>query len=291
MAIMAWPGGKDGAGVAQQLINEIPPHKVFVSAFLGDCAILRRKRPASANIGIDLDRANVERWANRPPIAPLQLFCCSSIEWLRHRFGCYQVAEIGVSVRAAECGGEVLGDACGAENGGDRRRNLAGLKDHATAALSGDLVGNVAASSGSQSTDAEAFVYADPPYMLSSRRSKGRLYEHELTDDQHVELLTTLKMLPCNVMVSHYPCDLYDRALAGWRSFTFTVQTRGGAKATEKVWCNYPQPAVLHDPRYLGRNKRQRERIRRRVRNWSQGLARMHPLERQAILDAIKEQP
>jgi DNA adenine methylase len=48
---MVYYGGKDGAGVAQRLINQIPPHRVFVSAFLGDCAVLRRIRPAELTIG------------------------------------------------------------------------------------------------------------------------------------------------------------------------------------------------------------------------------------------------
>src|SRR3954451_2058388 len=67
---MAWPGGKDGSGVVQRLINQIPPHDVFVSAFLGDCAILRKKLPAKLSIGIDLDRANIERWAKWQAGAP-----------------------------------------------------------------------------------------------------------------------------------------------------------------------------------------------------------------------------
>ena len=58
--------------------------------------------------------------------------------------------------------------------------------------------------------------------------------------------------------------------------------------ATEQVWCNYPRPAELHDARFVGGDKRERaERVRRRVRNWVDGLARMMPAERQAVLDAI----
>jgi DNA adenine methylase len=92
---MAWPGGKDGAGVYQRLINQIPPHDVFISAFLGDCAIMRRKLPAAVSIGIDRDRENIERWTRDRSIAGLQLYCCCGIEWLRHAFGLYQVGHEG----------------------------------------------------------------------------------------------------------------------------------------------------------------------------------------------------
>jgi DNA adenine methylase len=90
-------------------------------------------------------------------------------------------------------------------------------------------------------------------------------------------------------MISHYPHQLYDHCLRGWRTFTFSSQTRGGGKkAIEQVWCNYDEPAELHDARFVGGNKRERERVRRRVRNWVDGLGRMQPAERQAILDAIE---
>ena len=55
-------GGKGGSGVYQAIINQIPPHNAFVSGFLGHCAILRMKRPASLNIGIDISSRVVSAW-------------------------------------------------------------------------------------------------------------------------------------------------------------------------------------------------------------------------------------
>jgi DNA adenine methylase len=52
---MAYPGGKSGAGVYQAVINLMPPHSVYIEPFLGGGALIRRKRPASLNIGIDRD--------------------------------------------------------------------------------------------------------------------------------------------------------------------------------------------------------------------------------------------
>lgn len=53
---MNYPGGKNGAGTYQTIINQMPPHAVYVEAFLGSGAILRHKLPApEANIGIDVD--------------------------------------------------------------------------------------------------------------------------------------------------------------------------------------------------------------------------------------------
>jgi len=50
---MTYPGGKNGAGVYQRIINYIPPHQTYIEGFLGSGAILRQKRPARINIAID----------------------------------------------------------------------------------------------------------------------------------------------------------------------------------------------------------------------------------------------
>jgi DNA adenine methylase len=52
---MAYPGGKNGSGVYQTIINLMPPHEVYIEPFLGAGAVMRLKRPAARNIGIDLD--------------------------------------------------------------------------------------------------------------------------------------------------------------------------------------------------------------------------------------------
>lgn len=52
---MTYPGGKAGAGVYQAIINQIPPHRVYVEPFAGGAAILRHKRPAACSIAIDRD--------------------------------------------------------------------------------------------------------------------------------------------------------------------------------------------------------------------------------------------
>lgn len=65
---MAYNGGKAGAGVAQRIINLMPPHEVYVEPFLGAGAVLKAKRPAAENVGIELDpQVIAERWTDPPP--------------------------------------------------------------------------------------------------------------------------------------------------------------------------------------------------------------------------------
>lgn len=62
--VMAYPGGKNGAGVYQTIINLMPPHRVYIEPFLGGGAILRLKKPAAVNIGIDVDAGVLARFSD-----------------------------------------------------------------------------------------------------------------------------------------------------------------------------------------------------------------------------------
>lgn len=58
--------------------------------------------------------------------------------------------------------------------------------------------------------------YVDPPYPLSTRgsaRGVRQKYAQELTDDDHRRLAGVLHDLQGMVVLSGYPCDLYDREL------------------------------------------------------------------------------
>jgi hypothetical protein len=89
------------------------------------------------------------------------------------------------------------------------------------------------------------------------------------------------------VMISGYYSDLYAQTLEGWRTVQYTSQTRSGRTAIEWVWLNFPPPLELHDYRYLGRDFRERERIKRKIKRWKSRLSKMPDLERHAMLAAI----
>lgn len=265
-----YPGGKDGSGVWQRLVNEIPQHRVFVSPFLGDCAVMRHIRRAELSVGIDLDSVALSRFrAAWPSVGGgrLELHRCSGWEWLAYAFDRYEYWAAGV--------------------GGGTRCKLLGSTEAAPVDAAGDD-GPVVARFGVPA--ALVFVYADPPYLAASRRSSKRVYRCEMSEDDHWNWLGVACDLRCPVMISHYPCDLYDERLADWRSFEFLAGTRRGA-ALEKVWMNYPEPELLHDSRWLGRDKREREKFRRRRRTLVRKLAPLSARERQSVLEALAEVP
>lgn len=135
----------------------------------------------------------------------------------------------------------------------------------------------------------DALIYLDPPYIISERRSKKALYECELTDEQHVELLTKLKECRCHVAISHYRCDLYDATLTGWYRIDMIVYYHG-KKVTESLYMNYPPEGELHETTFVGKNKTDRQRIKRKAQRWVNMLLDMPPQERQHILNEISRQ-
>jgi hypothetical protein len=127
-------------------------------------------------------------------------------------------------------------------------------------------------------------VYCDPPY-LQGTRSSGRRYRFDYEEQDHLELLSLLKRLPCPVILSGYPSALYDQALRGWQSLELQVMNQGGVR-TEKVWFNF-RPDRVHWARYTGKNHTDRQRIKRKAENWGRRYRALPPGERLAVLAAL----
>ncbi len=313
---MPYPGGKSGSGVYQRIITLMPPHQRYFEPFLGGGAIFQRKRPAAVNIGIELDPAIVARWA-LPSESAAKAFAVGS-------GGAAGPVFLAASAVVVESGGErrhvslelaASAGAVGSGGAGDR----GGTVPLEVAAQpggdggSGDIpcgdTGSAVARSGGVDSGGGArweiwradgidvlrnyrfrpddLVYCDPPYLMGTR-SSGRLYGCEMTDDQHRALLKIVKRLPCMVIISGYWSEMYGRQLAAWRHIEFDAMTRGGM-ATEHLWLNFPAAVELHDYRYLGKNRREREQLKRQKARWVQRLGRMDDLKRGALLSAIQE--
>lgn len=221
---MTYRGGKNGSGVYQTIINLIPQHDTYIEAFLGSGTIMRMKRLASRNIGIDNDQEALKAFT--------------------------------------------------AQNGGTPGITL----------LNEDAFGFLER----HPFTGREFIYCDPPYIHSTRTTLN-MYRDELADSDHERLLSLLKSLPCMVMISCYENDLYSELLDGWNKTSFMAMTRSGKQATEWLWYNYPDPVVLHDYKYLGKDYRERERIKRKKQRWIKKLQEMPLLERQALLSSIDE--
>lgn len=79
--IARYPGGKGGSGVMQTIINQMPPHKLYVEPFLGISPIMQYKRPANVSVGIDINPVVIKRW-DRFEMRNLVKKCGDAFEWL-----------------------------------------------------------------------------------------------------------------------------------------------------------------------------------------------------------------
>ncbi len=79
---MSYTGGKGGPGVWQKIISQMPPHTLYIEAFLGAGSVLRHKRPAVATIAIERDAAVIERLWRGDEIAGLRVVHAEALQWL-----------------------------------------------------------------------------------------------------------------------------------------------------------------------------------------------------------------
>lgn len=215
-----YPGAKEAAGVYQRIISLMPPHDVYIEACLGGGAIMRRKRRAERNIGLDPDGCTIAAFGEARSNRDVELVKADCCEWLP----------------AFQWRGDEL-------------------------------------------------VYLDPPYLGSTRRVRHRrIYRCEMTtEEDHAAMLAVAVELPCMVMISGYPSDLYAQWLGKWECEEYRVMTRRGP-AIECLWWNFPRPTVLHDYRYLGDGFHDRQRIRRKISALQMKLMKLPALERAAII-------
>lgn len=81
-------------------------------------------------------------------------------------------------------------------------------------------------------------IYADPPYLPSTRKAKKQ-YAYEMTDEDHIRLLGALLQHSGPVMLSGYESDLYNCTLKGWHTARIQTTSEKGLPRTETLWTNF----------------------------------------------------
>jgi DNA adenine methylase len=80
-------------------------------------------------------------------------------------------------------------------------------------------------------------IYADPPYLLSTRG--GKQYKHEMNEQDHVDLLAALKEHKGYAIISGYPSELYSEMLRDWDSIERRSYNQNSDARTEVLWFNF----------------------------------------------------
>jgi len=89
-------------------------------------------------------------------------------------------------------------------------------------------------------TEPTVCIYADPPYLGSTRASN---YRHEMLEDElHVKLAEALRECKAAVVLSGYASPLYEELYPGWHRMELKAPTAmsGRAAENEVLWSNVP---------------------------------------------------
>lgn len=268
---LRYHGGK--FRLAPWLLQFFPEHRVYTEAFGGAAGVLLQKPRSHGEVYNDLDgdvvnffrvlrdpdqRAHLEVAIRETPYARAEF----EEAWLpaddpleRARRLCIR-AQMGFGSAGATKGTTGLRVDL-------KRRFTTAQQDWASypgaiaaagARFAGVLIENRPAVDVLQQHDSpDTLHFVDPPYVFETRvMRKGGGYRHELTDDDHVELLAVLTELQGMVVLSGYACELYEQALAGWRRFETQSRIsagRGTVLRTEVVWLNPACSAALERSR------------------------------------------
>lgn len=80
----------------------------------------------------------------------------------------------------------------------------------------------------------KVLIYADPPYLKSTR--KRNIYKYEMTDDEHEKLLNTLLKHKGSVVISGYDNEMYNEYLKTWKKYQINNLAEHGLKRVETLW-------------------------------------------------------
>lgn len=88
----------------------------------------------------------------------------------------------------------------------------------------------------------DTLFFVDPPYVHNTRDKRNQdAYNHEMTNEQHHELIEQLKKAEGFVFLSGYKNEIYDELLSDWETIDKRSRIsagRGTAVRIETMWMN-----------------------------------------------------
>jgi DNA adenine methylase len=266
--VLRYHGGK--WMLAPWLLEFFPAHRTYVEPFGGAASVLLRKPRAYSEVYNDLDGevVNVFRVLRDPArgtalCRALELTPFARAEFVESYAPAADAVEQArrtivrsfMGFGSASASGYVTGFRANSSRSGttpahDWRHYPAQVAAFVER-LRGVVIENRAAVDVVRQHDSpETLFYVDPPYVAETRDVGGD-YRHEMTDGDHAALAEVLRGAAGMVVLSGYPCDLYDRALyADWARHERRHLADGARERTEVVWCNPACAAALERQRH-----------------------------------------
>jgi DNA adenine methylase len=257
---VVWLGGK--MRLAKRIIDLMPEHERYIEVFGGGAAVLFAKPPSLQEVYNDVDSGLVNLFRvlrdgrkTRQLQRKLMRTPYSREEWAAFRETAYEVegdveaAHRWFSVARMSFAGR-WGSSWGFTVSGAHKgmakcvctyREAGKLLTAATERMQGVIVEHDDWRKILTRFDGpEALFYLDPPYVPETR--KGGEYRHELTTDDHVELVERLLALKGKALLSGYRSPVYaPLERAGWKRIDWQVLLLADKRAkrearTESLW-------------------------------------------------------
>ena len=270
--VLRWHGGK--WKLAPWIISHFPPHRVYVEPYGGAASVLMRKPPAYADIYNDLDDEVVGLFrVLRDPRSAERLEAALALTpFARSEFDlsfepCDDPIERArrLIVRSFLAGGtrgvlDISRTQAGFNGGSARSRSGKPQPCHArewstyghtlpafVTRLRGVVIERRPAREVMLQHDGQhTLFYVDPPYLPVTRSKRSRrVYRHEMSHDDHAELLGCLRDLTGMVVLSGYPAPLYEALLIDWCRVETQAMADGARTRTEVLWLNPACTAAL----------------------------------------------
>lgn len=255
-AVIKYPGAK--WSLAKRIIDTFPPHHSYLEPFFGSGAVLftKRRSPIETVNDLDDDVVNLFTWIRENPER-----LAHAIYWTPYAREVYerawaeQYTETDPFQRAINFyirlmmghGFRTTGEKVGWKND-VQGREAAYAANHwcktpeaiyeAAERLRGvQIESRPAVELIRRFNFSNVLIYADPPYLLKTRHAKQ--YRHEMTDEDHEELLVALTAHKGFAAISGYDSPLYDEYLKSWHKTEFSAINQLSDKRKEILWTNF----------------------------------------------------
>jgi len=265
--VLRWHGGK--WRLAPWIIGHFPPHRIYVEPFGGAASVLMRKPRTYGEVYNDLDDEAVCLFkVLRDPVTAAKLEQAIRLTpFARTEFReAYEQTDDPVERSRRLVIRAFMGFGSNAHASQHKGHRSTGFRANASrsgttpaqdwqnwpdalaatvARLQGVTIENRDAREVMAQHDGPTTLhYVDPPY-LPETRARGnkydlawRMYRHELSREDHADLLEFLTELAGMVVLSGYPDPLYDDRLTGWRRVEIKAMADGARERTEVLWLN-----------------------------------------------------
>ena len=253
-AIIKYPGSK--WSIARWIISFFPEHHSYLEPFAGSLAVLMNKPRSHIETVNDLDGnvVNLFEWIKKDPerLAREIYYTPYAREVYDRAFretprnSLEQAVNFYIRLNMGH-GFRTNGEKVGWKNDVQGRERAYAATDwcklperimEAAERLRGVQIENrPAAELIKRFSHSKVLIYADPPYVLSTRH--GKQYQCEMDDETHEELLNVLCAHPGPVLISGYDSVLYNTRLNGWHREETTCYSQVCSKKKEVLWMNF----------------------------------------------------